>query len=110
MGVMTRVDGDALARYVVIWNQWRTCVNWVKEHGFSYVTKDRDGTPAGARAWPQAKLSIQLSTQLLRLEEQFGLTPAARSRISVEAVAPQVERKKDSGKARFFTMTSGGGA
>lgn len=105
MGVMTRVDGDALGRYCVMWKMWRDALAFVRENGMSYVTKDKDGKPAGARAWPQVKIANQLATQLLRLEQEFGLTPAARSRISVEAVAPQTERKKDMGKSRFFTVS-----
>jgi len=36
-------------------------------------------------AYPQAKQFDKWLTQLLRLEQEFGLTPSARSRIVIES-------------------------
>lgn len=57
----------------------------------------------GFRAFPQVGIAEKLSVQLTRLEQEFGLTPAARSRVSVQATAAVViERVVDPRKARFF--------
>ena len=77
--------------------------DFIDQHGEVYATKDRDGKSAGFRAFPQVRIAEKLSVQLTRLEQEFGLTPAARSRASVQATAAVViETAIDERKARYF--------
>lgn len=90
LGIMTGVDENALARYAVLWVRYRRCEEFVAKHGEAYPTRGRDkwdGTPGtllGFKAYPQAKMALGLAAELLRLEREFGLTPAARARLSAE--------------------------
>ena len=53
----------------------------------------------GIREYPQVARVLRLSEALLRLEKQFGLTPAARASLSID-VGPPME---DSPRSRFFS-------
>lgn len=81
MKVLTIADGHALARYCQTWVQWRKYDEFVMAHGAVYTVKDQNGNIKMVRTFPQALLAERLNLQLLRYEQEFGLTPAARTRI-----------------------------
>ncbi len=83
MGVLAKVDGNALARYCQLWARWRSAEEFLRDRGDTHLVKDADGHVKGIRAYPQVRIANQLAEQLLRLEQQFGMTPSARSRIEV---------------------------
>jgi P27 family predicted phage terminase small subunit len=85
MGVLTRVDGNALARYCSLWSRWKKAEEFLMERGDVYLAKDQNGQVKDVKPYPQVRIAAQLSEQLLRLEAQFGLTPASRARLE----APQ---------------------
>ncbi len=91
MGVLTKVDGNALARYCAMWASWRSLTTFIEQHGTTYTVDQGDVKP-----YPQVKQSQNLADQLLRLEQQFGLTPSARARMTTEIT----QEKPD--KAAFF--------
>ena len=100
MGVLALIDRNALIRYVQSWAAWREAHEFLNKHGSSYPLKDKSGKAVGFKAFPQVKMVAELSAQLGRLEGQFGMTPAARSRI--ECV--EEKEKPVSDKERFFQM------
>ena len=87
MGVLCLSDGLVLARYCTLWVQWQQCQEDIEAHGFTYDLLDKSGSVRCIYKRPQVALVIQLGDQLLKLEQEFGLTPSARSR--VRAVKPQ---------------------
>ena len=97
MGVLTKVDGNALARYCETWARWRAASEFVVEHGETFPLMDRHGNVVGHRSLPHARVATQLSGELLRLEQQFGLTPAARVGLCVGGAS-----LTDGAKSRFF--------
>ena len=99
MRVLTKVDRNALARYVETWTRWRRCAQFIEKHGESYPVKDSKDRVLGFKAFPQAKLSLELSAQLSRLEQQFGMTPAARTRIEM---IDDTDATDDDAKKRFI--------
>lgn len=73
-GVLSRVDVNTLARYCTLWAAWR---------------RDR--------------LDQFLNAELGKLEREFGMTPASRTRIRVEAVkGATIPSDYGASKARFF--------
>ncbi len=103
MGVLTVADGNALARYCVMWCEWWRCDEHVKKYGISFPLKrvvDR-GKPTetveimGFQPFPELTQRNKLAVELRRLEAEFGLTPAARTRLQVEtqAKAPAVQKR-----------------
>jgi phage terminase small subunit len=55
----------------------------------------------GLKPYPQVRIANQLAEQLLRLEQQFGMTPSSRSRIEV----PQQESQDDHDKRRYLKIS-----
>lgn len=83
MGVLTIADGNALARYCVLWARWRACEEYLAEYG---MFRETDG---GSVRVPHAIEARQLAEQLIRIECEFGLTPSSRTKIRVERVAKE---------------------
>ena len=100
MGVLTKADGHALSRYCVLWGRWRKAEEFLQSRGDSYLAKDSDGNVKGLRPYPQVRMAGQLAEQLLRLEQQFGLTPSARTRIEV----PHQARQQDDDHRRYLKL------
>lgn len=97
LGILTRIDGNALARYCTYWVRWQQTETFLRQYGLTYPIKDSFGAVRQFCPWPQVAINHKLAADLARLEAEFGLTPSARSRITV---APrELERP---GKARFF--------
>ena len=98
MGVLTRIDGNALARYCSLWSRWRKMEAFIQDKGEMYPLRGDDGKVKCFQQWTQVSIAGKLALQLTRLEQEFGMTPSARARIQI-AQAPEEQR---SGKSRFF--------
>jgi P27 family predicted phage terminase small subunit len=98
MGVLTRIDGNALARYCRLWSRWRKAEAFIEQKGDMYPLRDEKGGIKCFQQWPQVAIANKLAQQLTRLEQEFGMTPSARARLNLTTQAP--ERAND--KSRFF--------
>jgi P27 family predicted phage terminase small subunit len=100
------MDAGALARYADLFVSYRRCSEFVAQHGDTYVLRGKqgpdgeEGKPIGFKTYPQAKRMVALASELLRLERELGLTPAARARFATEA-PESAERGAD-----YFTSPS----
>lgn len=89
LGVLTRLDQNALARYATLWSRYRKAEAFLAKHGDTYVVHGKPG-PNGEKgqpilkSYPQWRHALALAQELVRLEREFGLTPSARTRLSVE--------------------------
>lgn len=99
MGVLTRVDSNALARYCRLWSRWRKAEDFIDRHGEMYTLRDEAGKPRYVQQFPQVSIAAKLAQQLTRLEQEFGMTPSARARMQC---APRDAQEAPHGKARFF--------
>ena len=101
LGVLATTDGNAIGRYCVLLVRWVSAVRFLEKYGESYPVTSRSGDSVTTvfRQFPQAATATKLATLLLRLEQEFGMTPASRANISV----PHTEAPDD--KARFFKVT-----
>ncbi len=81
MNVLTRIDGNALARYCRLWSRWRKAEAFLDQHGEMYPLKHENGQVKYMQPWPQVAIASKLAQQLTRLEQEFGMTPASRTRI-----------------------------
>ena len=76
LGILTEIDMAAFAGYCQAYARWKEAEEFITQHGS--IVK----TPSGY--WQQVPQVAQAQTYskiMLRLAEQFGLTPSARSRI-----------------------------
>jgi P27 family predicted phage terminase small subunit len=103
LGILTRIDRQALARYCVLSIRWRKMEQFIQSHGevcAIYSEPDEDGQRVLLKIdlYPQVRLASTLATELLRIENHFGLTPSARTALQVEK-APHADHDQ---KAKFF--------
>lgn len=99
MNIVTRVDGNAFARYCHLWARWRRAELFIKDRGEMYPLKDEQGQVRCFQQWPQVAIANKLSMQLTKLEQEFGMTPSARTRIQVPAASGT---EVDRAKSRYF--------
>ena len=81
MRVWGESERETWSRYCRLHALWHECYEIVKRQGQTYEK------PSGVIASrPETSLLIQYGTQLIRLECEFGLTPASRSGATVHEV------------------------
>jgi P27 family predicted phage terminase small subunit len=99
MGVLTRIDGNALTRYCRMWSRWCQAEKFIQEKGEMYPLRDEKGGVKYFQQWPQVSIANKLAQQLTKLEAEFGMTPSSRARLQIpnnEDVLPRTD------KSRFF--------
>lgn len=85
MGVFTQADRHAVQRYCLMYEQWFNLEKHCREHGSTQIT-----STGYSQVTAEATLAKSLRKELLEIERQFGMTPAARSSMKVtSAAAPQ---------------------
>ena len=82
LGILTEVDMAAFAGYCQAYARWKVAEEFISKHGA--IVK----TPSGYwQQVPQVSIAQQYLKQMSKFCEQFGLTPASRSRIVTESKA-----------------------
>jgi P27 family predicted phage terminase small subunit len=100
MKVFTEADEMLVKRYADTWSRWERAAKWLREHGEKYqdyariteiVTEKKKKVrkyklvPTGWSTYPEVAVYQQCSAMLTKYEQELGLTPASRSRISTLA-------------------------
>ena len=106
MKVVTVADGNALHRYCTIWARWARLMDKLDAD----EEAEAKGTATGEffestgdkgqkviKEHPAVKIAATYANQLLRLEQEFGLTPSARTGLQVNRAAKPRGGKKKSG-------------
>ena len=82
LGILTEVDMAAFAGYCQAYARWKEAEEFISKHGS--IIK----TPSGYwQQVPQVSIASSYLKIMSRFCEQFGLTPAARSRIAADKVS-----------------------
>ena len=81
IGVLALIDQAALGRYIQLTQRWLAMEAFIAQHGETYPTRNQEGEVISFQAFPQVAMAAVLATQLHRLEDSFGMTPASRARI-----------------------------
>ena len=80
MGILTEVDRAAFAGYCQAYARWKEAEEFISQHGT--IVK----TPSGYwQQVPQVSIAQTYLKVMNRFAEQFGLTPASRSRIVADS-------------------------
>lgn len=94
VGLARTIDGGALERYCVMFVQWRDCQEFVRKNGAEYAVRgeprrvkgvEKPGRVLYFREYPAVARAAKLSRDMLQIEREYGLTPAARTRIRLDA-------------------------
>jgi P27 family predicted phage terminase small subunit len=97
MGVFTQADRRLLTRYCLLQEQFAHVVKHVRENGMTQLTQT-----GYSQLTAEGALFKGLPAELLRIEQQFGMTPAARSTLKVSNAASQ-----ENPLAAFISKRSG---
>jgi len=87
-GLLTVIDGDALALYCSTWSLLQHAEAVLKKSKPTYRSETKNGFIIRSR--PEVAIRQQCVETLRRLASEFGMTPAARTGIHVDA-QPQDE-------------------
>ena len=98
MGILYRIDGDAVARYCEAWAEWCEAQEWIHEKGLYYPLKDDHGNIKCFQQWPQVGIANHSAEMMNKIGAQFGMTPSSRAGLSVDSGS----RKNETGKGRHF--------
>lgn len=90
MGVLDSVDREALARYCTLWVRWREAEKELKSGEAVIESTTKEGNPYLQQS-PWVGIANKLAVELRRLEQEFGMTPAARARVEVKPQKPAGE-------------------
>ena len=103
IGLLHNTDATAIERYARMVVRWRKAAEFLDKYGETYPLKDNAGNVRCFQPFPEVAIYSNLNTALLRLEQEFGLTPAARARIGIDRGrnnGSQTPAQRD--KERFF--------
>jgi P27 family predicted phage terminase small subunit len=89
MGVMTNADIDTIARYCTMHEQFVKYLEQVRRGLDVLVIRDDAGKVKYMQSTPAATMLSKLAASMLRIEQEFGLTPSARSGISASQEKPR---------------------
>lgn len=95
-GVLTKDNGQTLARYCHGVVRWWKLAEWLDENEDTYEVVDKMNNTRHVRH-PNVITYEKLGRDLTQMEREFGLTPAARTRVHAVTADGQ-----DNGKSRFF--------
>ena len=78
MGLLTKIDRDALALYCDAWSQFLAARRILKDRGFTYILDS-----GYVQQRPEVSMYHKLQAMLRGWTHEFGLTPSARGRMTV---------------------------
>jgi P27 family predicted phage terminase small subunit len=102
MGILARVDRDALTAYCQTYSRWKAAEQFLEKHGEVYPVRDEHGNVRCMQQFPQVAISRNLLQVLQRYQQEFGMTPSARTRVQV---IPDVVNDPD--EERIFGLSRG---
>ncbi len=91
MGVLSRIDRNAIIRYCIFWSQWHQAQQFLSKNGMVYPIKDGNGKVKCLAAFPHVAIVSKVGLLLTKFEQEFGMTPSARTRIECSAVEEEDE-------------------
>jgi P27 family predicted phage terminase small subunit len=88
MGVFTDADRMTWERYCEEYALWVHAKAMVQRHGDVMIMRPKkEGDPPYMQVSPYASRMDRYSASLLRMEQQYGLTPSSRSQVNIHPSA-----------------------
>lgn len=98
LGVLTLLDKHALVVLCQTWARWKKAEEFIQQHGETYPVRDDKGDVRYMKRFPEVATAEACARTLNRYFAEFGLTPSARSRITV------TEPSSSDPKSRFLNV------
>ncbi len=83
MGLITPADVEAIGRYCAMYEQWVRYLDQIRRGLDVLVIRDKDGKVKYMQSTPAATMFVKLAQSMLRIEQEYGLTPSARAGMEV---------------------------
>ena len=93
-GVVTNADVETLGRYCAMYEQWLKYLDQCRKGLDVLVIRDDNGKVKYMQQSPAATMQMKLAASMLRIEQEFGLTPSARTGISATDAKPDNDFEK----------------
>lgn len=103
-GLARPIDAGVLARYCVLFVLWIDAVEVVRKHG-PVITTRQGGKVVSMKELPHSAVIRRLHQSMLLVEREFGLSPAARTRINAE-VDRSAKGDPNEIKRKFFAQAA----
>lgn len=81
IGTLALTDIPAFIRYIDLSLEYHEMQRQIAGKNYILVIRNDEGVPKYASVMPQISIRNQALQNMLRLEQQFGMTPASRTRI-----------------------------
>ena len=81
MGIVSLSDRDAMTSYAQVYSLWKEMSLFIQKHGVGYPIKDDKGNLKGFGQFPQVAVQRNCLVLMKAYQQEFGLTPASRSRV-----------------------------
>ncbi len=81
MRILTLIDRDALTAYCQNYVRWKEAAEFLDQHGDVYPTRDEFGKIKSMQQFPQVAIARNYLQILRAYQQEFGMTPSARTRI-----------------------------
>lgn len=94
IGLLTPNDLETLARYCLYFEQFVKYAEQIRKGLDVLVIRDKDGKVKYVQSTPAATMFVKLGQSMLRIEQEFGLTPSARASMNLPGgdVADELKR------------------
>jgi P27 family predicted phage terminase small subunit len=99
LGLLTEVDRSKFAMYCQAYARWQECEKVIDEQGMSFTTEK-----GYVCQRPEVSISAKYFEMARKVGAEFGIDPAARSRIDV----PEPEKPKDTAEDFLFGKKGNG--
>src|SRR5688572_4051207 len=100
MKVLSGIDRNAIVRYCIDWSRWKKHQQFLAKHGEVYQIRDGNGKVKCLAMMPQVAIVNKLGLSLTKFEQEFGMTPSARSRIECNTEDTEPESIEEYLKSR----------
>lgn len=87
MGVMSSMDAKALELLIEAYTEYRQHCDTLDESGYTYTTESEGGTLI--KAHPAAAMKADAWKRIRAMLGEFGMTPAARSKVTINTPAEE---------------------
>lgn len=78
LGLLTEIDGAALAGYVQSYSTWKVATEAILENGLTYESAN-----GNVRQRPEVVIASKALAEVRQFCQEFGLTPSARARMQL---------------------------
>jgi P27 family predicted phage terminase small subunit len=102
MGVLSRIDRNAIIRYCTDLSRWKKLQQFLAKNGEVYPIRDGNGKIKCFAAFPHVSIANKLALLLTKFEQEFGMTPSARTRIECNVEDAESQTIEEYLKHRYF--------